>query len=128
MQVIDKLVMFHLAVSDMDKTKAFYEEKLGCKVTNDQAYGEQRWVSMELPGGGVSMNLTTVHENMKPGTYKLYLSSPDVAAAYEALVSKGVKPAKELADDWGKWEGNGEGGKWFALNDPDGNQLVIIPA
>jgi catechol 2,3-dioxygenase-like lactoylglutathione lyase family enzyme len=129
MQVIDKLVMFHMAVNDMDKVKEFYEDKLGFKVTNDKAYGDKRWVSMEFPGGGASINLTTVHENMKPGTYKLYLSSPDVEAAYEELVSKGVKPAKEIADDWGKWNGSeDQGGKWFEVTDPDGNHLLIISA
>jgi predicted enzyme related to lactoylglutathione lyase len=128
MQIVDKLVMFHMAVKDMDKVKAFYAEMLGCKVTNDKAYGDKRWVSLELPGGGASINLATVHENLQPGSMKLYLSSADVEAAYKEVTAKGVKPAKELADDWGKWDGSGKGGKWFELNDPDGNRLLIIPA
>ena len=128
MQLINKLVMFHVAVKDMDKTKEFYEGKLGLKVTIDKAYGDKRWVSMELPGGGASINFTTVHENMQPGTLKLYLSSPDDEAAYKALTAKGVKPAKEIANDWGKWNGSAdETGKWFELSDPDGSRLLIIP-
>ncbi len=128
MKIIDKLKMFHLAVNDMNKIKEFYGDTLGFTITNDKAYGDKHWVSMEFPGGGTSINFTTVHENMKPGTYKLYLSSPDVEAAYKELVSKGVKPAKELADDWGKWENpDGKGEKWFELTDPDGNHLLIIP-
>jgi len=120
--------MFHVAVNEMDKMKEFYEGTLGCKATIDKAYGDQRWVSIELPGGGTSINLTTVHENMKPGTLKLYLSSPDVGAAYAELTSKGVKPTKELANDWGKWNGvKDETGKWFEVSDPDGNRLLIIP-
>lgn len=117
-----------MAVNDMDKAKDFYEQKLGCKVTRDNTYGDKRWISLELPGGGVSINLATEHENMQPGTMKLYISSPDVEAAYKAVTSKGVKPAKELANDWGKWNGKGEEGKWFELADPDGNRLLIIPA
>ena len=31
MNTIDKLMMFHMAVSDMDKAKEFYTEKLGFK-------------------------------------------------------------------------------------------------
>ena len=78
MNTIDKLKMFHMAVNDMDKVKAFYTDKLGFKVTQDYAQGEMRWVSMELPGGGTSINLTTAHENMKPGSMKLYLDRKSV--------------------------------------------------
>jgi len=35
MKIIDKLTMFYMAVSDMDKAKEFYVDKLGFKVTND---------------------------------------------------------------------------------------------
>ena len=128
MKIIDKLEMFHLAVTDMDKIKDFYANTLGFTVTKDQAYGDKRWVSMEFPGGGTSINFTTVHENMKPGTYKLYFSSPDVEAASKELASKGVTPVKE-GDDWGKWENSdGKGSKWIEITDPDGNHLLIIPA
>jgi catechol 2,3-dioxygenase-like lactoylglutathione lyase family enzyme len=126
MQLVNKLAMFHMAVTNMDAAKEFYADKLGLKVTNDKAFGDKRWISLELPGGGTSINLTTEPENLKPGTMKLYLSSSDVEASYKELISKGVKPSKEIADDWGKWDG--ESGKWFELSDPDGNRLLIIPA
>jgi catechol 2,3-dioxygenase-like lactoylglutathione lyase family enzyme len=35
MQVMNKLMMFSLAVSDMPKAKAFYVDKLGLKVVTD---------------------------------------------------------------------------------------------
>ena len=71
MNTINKLRMFHMAVKDMDKLKEFYTEKLGFKVTSDFAYDKaqaaqagvpagSRWISMEFPGGGTSMNLTKV--------------------------------------------------------------------
>ncbi len=71
MTTIDKLMMFHMAVSKMEEIKEFYTEKLGFKVTNDFTYDEAqaakagvpagaRWISMELPGGGTSINLTNV--------------------------------------------------------------------
>jgi hypothetical protein len=47
---------------------------------------------------------------------KLYLSTPDIEAAYQELKAKGVEPTSEIADDgWGKW---------FGMSDPDGKQLV----
>jgi catechol 2,3-dioxygenase-like lactoylglutathione lyase family enzyme len=33
MKIIDKLTMFTMAVSDMDKAKEFYVDKLGFKIT-----------------------------------------------------------------------------------------------
>ncbi len=118
MKTIDKLMMFHMAVNDMDKIKGFYTDMLGFKAVDDKEYGGKRWVSMVLPGGGASINLTTEHENMKPGTMKLYLSTPDVEAAYKELKAKGVKPTHEVTDD--QW------GTWFDFNDPEDNHWLVV--
>jgi len=118
MKTIDKLSMFHMAVNDMDKIKEFYTDMLGFASTADKEYDGKRWVSMTLPGGGTSINLTTEHENMKPGTMKLYLSTPDVEAAYKELLAKGVKPTGKITDD--QW------GKWFDFNDPENNHWLIV--
>src|SRR5260221_12779841 len=107
MKTIDKLMMFHMAVSNMDEVKEFYTEKLGFKVTNDFAYDKaqaaqagvpagSRWISMELPGGGTSINLTNVFENIKPDGMNLYLSTRDIEATYKELKSKGVKSNAEI--------------------------------
>ena len=32
METINKIIMFHMAVNDMDKSKEFYSNKLGFKV------------------------------------------------------------------------------------------------
>src|ERR671937_530171 len=95
---VEKIVMFHMAVTDMAKAKKFYAEKLGFKVTRDSGPGDQQWVSLDAPGGGASLNLTTVHENMKPGTMKLYLSTPDIEAARQELKAKGVEPISETTE------------------------------
>ena len=115
---VEKILMFTMAVTDMAKAKEFYADKLGFKVTRDYGQGDQHWVSLDAPGGGASLNLTTMHENMKPGTMKLYLSAPDIGAAYKELKAKGVEPTSEIADDgWGKW---------FGIGDPDGNNWLIV--
>jgi predicted enzyme related to lactoylglutathione lyase len=119
---VERILMFHMAVTDMAKAKAFYAEKLGFKVTNDYGHGDQHWVSLDAPGGGASLNLTTMHENMKPGTMKLYLSTPDIEAAYQELKAKGVK-VNEVKDDL---YGPGSGVKWFGITDPDGNKWLIV--
>jgi uncharacterized glyoxalase superfamily protein PhnB len=75
---------------------------------------------MEFPGGGTSINLTNVYENMQPGTMKLYLSTPDIEAAYKELKSKGVKLTHEITRaGWGTS---------FDFRDPDGNQWLVVQA
>ena len=61
---------------------------------------------------------------MKPGTMKLYFATSDVAAAYKELSAKGAK-ANEVKDDL---YGPGSGVKWFNLEDPDGNQVLLVQA
>ncbi len=114
---IDKVTMVHMAVTDMDKTKEFYVGRLGLEATGDYAQSGGRWVPLALPGGGASVILTTYLENMKPGTLKLYFSTPDVEATYEELKARGVEPTSEIAED--------QYGKRFSVRDPDGNSLVI---
>lgn len=118
MNAIDKLVMFTMAVTDVERIKGFYTEVLGFKVTVDKEYGGQRWVSLELPGGGTSINISNVHENMKPGTMKLYLSTPDIEAACAHLKARGVHLAHPVTND--QWS------KWFDFIDPEGNHWLVL--
>jgi uncharacterized glyoxalase superfamily protein PhnB len=120
MTTIDKLMMLSMAVSDVDKAREFYAERLGFKVTSDSKDfrpGKDRWVTILPPGGGAPIVLTNVAENMKPGTLKLYLSTADIEAAYKELMANGVKPKHEVTKaDWGTF---------FDFNDPDGNQWIV---
>ena len=119
MKTIDKIAMIHLLVRDMDKAKSFYTDKLGFKATKDYEYGGNRWVVVVPPGGGTYVVLGTKYEELKPGfIVKMYLSTPDVEAAYKELKAKGVKPNNEIKDN--SW------GKWFSVNDPDGNFWFIV--
>jgi catechol 2,3-dioxygenase-like lactoylglutathione lyase family enzyme len=125
MQVVKKLVMFSMAVSDMPQAKAFYIDKLGFKVTTDyRKDNDSWWVSLSFPEGEACITLTTTQENMKPGTMKLYFASSDVAAAHKELGAKGAK-VNEVKDDL---FGPGSGVKWFNLEDPDGNQILLLQA
>jgi predicted enzyme related to lactoylglutathione lyase len=122
MQIINKLTMFQVAVSDMPKAKDFYAGTLGLKVEKDYRQADDRWwVALTLPEGGVSITLTTYHAQVKPGSAQLYFTTSDVAAAHEELSSKGAQVG-ELKDDL---HGPGSGVKFFEVNDPDGNLLHI---
>ena len=125
MQLVDKLMMLSLAVSDMPKARAFYVDKLGLKVVSDNRINDSNWwVSLAFPGGGAPITLTTSLENMKPGTMKLYFTSSDVASVHSELSAKGVKVNDVKNDLYGP----GSGVKWCSLADPDGNQLLLVQA
>ncbi len=113
----EKIMMVMMAVTDMAKAKAFYAEQLGFQVTIDYGQGDQHWVTLQPPGGGPSLTLSTLHGNMRPGTMRLYLSTSDIEAMHDALKAKGVK-VNDVKDDL---YGPGSGVKWFDLRDPDGN-------
>jgi catechol 2,3-dioxygenase-like lactoylglutathione lyase family enzyme len=118
----EKLLMVMMAVTDMAKAKAFYAEQLGWSVTKDVGRGDKHWVSLELPGGGASLNLSTMHEHMKPGTMSLYFSTSNIEAVYNELKAKGVN-VDEVKDNL---YGPGSGVKWFKLEDPDGNRWLAV--
>ncbi len=125
--VVDKFMMITLAVGNMDKAKEFYTT-LGLKATKDYSQAGQRWVALAFPGGGASINLSTMTANFtkpgmsEPGTVVLYFTTSDVAAAHKQLGAKGVK-VPDIKDDL---YGPGSGVKWFNLEDPDGNQVLIV--
>ncbi|MGA2504618.1 MAG: VOC family protein [Anaerolineales bacterium] len=122
---VDKIVLISLPVSDQERAKSFYQDILGFKVTADFIMGNaeageragNRWVTLLPPGGGPSITLTTWFEDLRPGVMKLSLSTADVEKTYRELKAKGVIPNNEISD--APW------GKWFSIDDPDGNNWLI---
>jgi predicted enzyme related to lactoylglutathione lyase len=126
MQIVNKLSMVSIVVSDMKKAKEFYAEKLGLEVATDYRQNDDNWwVMLTFPGGGASITLgrssTTDNEPPKPDSMSFYFSTSDIAAAHKELNEKGVKTT-EIQDNL---YGPGSGVKFFQLKDPDGNQLTF---
>jgi catechol 2,3-dioxygenase-like lactoylglutathione lyase family enzyme len=129
MQAGDKLTMVSVVVSDINKAKEFYVEKLGLAVATDYRQNDNNWwVSLTFPGGGASITLarssTTSNEPPKPGTLSFYFTTPDLAAAHKELNDKGLKTG-DIKDNL---YGPGSGVKFFQLHDPDNNQLTFAQA
>jgi predicted enzyme related to lactoylglutathione lyase len=122
-QIVNKLSMFTLAVSDMPKAKAFYADTLGLKITKDYRQDDKNWwVTLTAPEGGVSINLARYGEYIvKPGTVSVYFKTSDVAAAHKELGKKGAR-VNDIQDDL---FGPGSGVKFFQLEDPDGTQITL---
>ena len=124
--IVNQLTMVSVVVSDMNKAKEFYAEKLGLEVATDYRRNDDNWwVTLTLPNSGMSITLarssTTSNEPPKPGTVGFYLSTLDIAAAHQVLNEKGVKTG-EVRDDL---YGPGSGVKFFQVQDPDGNQVTF---
>lgn len=122
-KIIDKLIMFGTIVKNMPKAKEFYADKLGLKIVTDYRQDDDHWwVSLALPDGGVTITLTTYHENVKQGIISLYFATSDVHAANKELKDKGLN-VNGVKDDL---YGPGSGVKWFNLEDPDGNWVHFV--
>ena len=125
MQMVNKFIMISIAVSDVKKAREFYAEKLGLEIVTDYRRSDDNWwVTLTPPGGGTSITLarsSSVKKTTQPGTLSFYLSTSDIAAAHKELNEKGVI-TNEIRDDL---YGPGSGVKWFKLDDPDGNQVLV---
>jgi hypothetical protein len=77
-----------------------------------------------LPEGGVSVTLTTYHEDTKPSPMALWFATSDINAAHKELGGKGIK-VSDIGDDL---HGPGSGTKWFNFKDLEGNLIHIEQA
>lgn len=125
MQVINKLTMLYMPVSNMPKAKEFYSDKLGLKIVQDYRQDDNNWwVSIAIPESGVTITLSTHHDEMKPGNMRMYFTTSDVISTHEELIRKGIKVNDVKNDLYGP----GSGVKWFNFEDPDKNTLYLAQA
>ena len=80
-------------VSDVDRAKAFYTEKLGFDVDHDAKISEEfRVVQLTPPGSGCSIVVGKGVVDMTPGSLKgLQLVVKDIRAARAQLVERGME-------------------------------------
>ena len=121
MKIFDKIILTHLQVRDMDESKTFYTDVLGFEATQDTKWEKgNRGVFVVPPGGGTYLALDFLSEEIKFDTGRnFFLSTPDVEAAYKTIKAKGIKPNSEIMP-------YPRGGKFFSVNDPDGNVWNIL--
>ena len=81
-------------VSDLDRAKAFYTDKLGFNLDHDTTIDDEtRIIQLTPPGSGCSVVIGTgVVPDMPPGSIKgLQLVVSDINAAHAQLVERGVE-------------------------------------
>jgi catechol 2,3-dioxygenase-like lactoylglutathione lyase family enzyme len=124
-----KLELVPIPVSDVDRAKAFYTEKMGFKEDLDHSTGERfRVVQLTPPGSACSIAIGTGIVDTSPGSVQgLQLVVSDIDAARAGLLNRGVEVSEVQHFDGGAWRPGG-GGDWnsFAFfSDPDGNGWVL---
>src|ERR1041385_6695781 len=83
-----------LPVSDIDRSVAFYRDKLGFHLDHDTTNEHMHVVQLTPPGPGCSIVFGDLpaQRQMEPGSMKgLQLVVADAAAAREELVGRGVE-------------------------------------
>ena len=108
-------------VTDLETARAFYGDLLGLRVTEDSPF------ALVVEAGGTTLRLTRVEElAVQPFTVAGW-QVPDVAAAVDALVGRGISFTRYPGlqqDGRGIWTApDGDRVAWFA--DPDGNTLSL---
>ncbi len=124
-----KLELVPIPVSDVDRAKAFYTEKIGFEEDLDHSTGgEFRVVQLTPPGSACSIAIGTGIVDTSPGSVQgLQLVVPDIDAARAELLQRGAEVSEVQHFDGSAWRPGG-GGDWnsFAFfSDPDGNGWVL---
>ena len=113
-----KLELVIIPVSDIDRAKAFYTDKVGFNADHDHTVSDEiRFVQLTPPGSACSIAIGKGITDAAPGSVVgLQMVVPDIEAAHDELVKNGaeVSEIQELA--WGRFV-------FFA--DPDGNKWAV---
>jgi len=113
-----RLELVQVPVSDVDRAKTFYVERVGFLAEHDHQMSEElRFVQLTPPGSACSIALTTGAHQMQPGSVAgLQLVVEDVDVARAELVERGVEASEVQEFPWGRFV-------FFA--DPDGNGWAV---
>jgi catechol 2,3-dioxygenase-like lactoylglutathione lyase family enzyme len=118
-----KLELVAVPVSDVDRAKEFYVDKVGFNADHDhQVSDELRFVQLTPPGSACSIAFGTGITDMQPGSVKgLQLVVQDADAARAELLERGVEVGEVQEFPWGRF---------VFFEDPDGNGWSVqqIPA
>ena len=113
-----RLELVQVPVSDVDRAKAFYVDRIGFLAEHDHQVSEElRFVQLTPPGSACSIALTTGAHQMQPGSVAgLQLVVEDADAARVELLERGVEASEVQEFPWGRFV-------FFA--DPDGNGWAV---
>ncbi len=114
-----KLELVMVPVSDVDRAKAFYAEKIGFHLDVDRTLPDgRRFIQLTPPGSGCSIAIGKGVTDMPPGSmHSLLLVVPDIQATWSSLGGKGVEITQPELQPWGAVHAD--------FTDPDGNRWML---
>ena len=109
-----RLELVAVPVSDVDRAKSFYVDKVGFNDDHDHRVSDElRFVQLTPPGSACSIALTTGAHQMKAGSIEgLQMVIEDADAARAELAERGVEVGDVQEFPWGRF---------VFFSDPDGN-------
>jgi catechol 2,3-dioxygenase-like lactoylglutathione lyase family enzyme len=118
-----KLELVAVPVSDVDRAKAFYTDKVGFNADHDHRVSDElRFVQLTPPGSACSIALGIGIADTPPGSAAgLQLVVSDIKAARGELAQRGVEVSEVQEFPWGSF---------VFFQDPDGNRWSVqqLPA
>jgi catechol 2,3-dioxygenase-like lactoylglutathione lyase family enzyme len=130
-----RLELVLVPVSDVDRAKRFYVEKVGFQLDVDsEPGGGLRVVQMTPPGSACSITIGTGLTDATPGSlWGMHLVTADIRAARDELVARGVDVSEYFHFEAGERvpgldPDRGRYTSFASLSDPDGNTWLLQEA
>lgn len=114
-----KIELIHVPVTDVDRAKEFYVEKLGFNADHDHRVSDEvRFVQLTPPGSACSIAFGTgIGGSMQPGQQdSIQVVIDDADAVLADLRAKGVDAEGVDEQAWGRF---------VTVTDPDGNRWTL---
>jgi len=109
-----KIELIVMPVTDVDRAKEFYTNKIGFHVDYDASpTDDMRFVQLTPPGSACSIAIGKGITDMTPGSARGNLIVvPDIEAARKELTARGAEVSEIDDQQWGRF---------VYFSDPDGN-------
>ena len=128
-----KLEVVTLPVSDVDRSKRFYES-LGWRLDADFSSEDDHVLQFTPPGSEASVHIGTHLTDAPAGSAQMFLIVSDAQAAREELLARGVEVSEIFHfAGWNRiapnarvsGRGPGSYASFVSFNDPDGNTWLL---
>lgn len=122
--MIEAVATICIFVSDQDRAKAFYTEKLDFELREDAPMGPSRWIAVAPAGARTEVILYKMDENWEHyrqvmgKSQAITFNVTDMAATHADLKAKGVRITQE--PDVQPW------GTFMRILDEDDNGLLLV--
>jgi len=115
---VKKIRVFVVSVTDQERAKAFYVDKLGFTVMHDMTVGPVRWLQVGPTAEGTGIILLPGFYGPPPGSVQeVQLETMNIGADCESLRMAGVAVDGPHERPWGFDA---------SFRDPDGNLFVLV--